>query len=46
METNNPYKLCLIAIDEDEQFWHTVFQHRLYRGEWYEFSNDGGSCEL
>ncbi len=40
METNNPYELELIEVDEDEQFWHKVFAHRHHRGEWYR------SCEI
>lgn len=35
MEASNPYKVELLGVDKDEEFWHKVFAHRHHRGEWY-----------
>ena len=37
LESSNPHPLSIEYIDEDEVFWHRVFEHKHHRGEWFYF---------
>lgn len=50
MMTNTPHDFELeyhgVGEGADEEFWHNVFAHRHYRGEWFLFPKTAGGCEL